>query len=93
LILNSFNNGSIREDNSSRFAINTGLGLITNIPIKDIGLFNVVLEWRLNFILGKTDVAYYTKFDPYFPDENISTAPVSSFFSMPRAGIVWYPNF
>ncbi len=93
LILNSFNNGSIREDNTSRIAINTGLGLITNIPVKDIGLFNVVLEWRLNFILGKTNVAYYTKFDPFFPDENISTAPVSSFFSMPRAGIVWYPNF
>lgn len=93
LILNSFNQGSIREDNSNRFAINTGLGLITNFPIEGAGLFNIVLEWRLNFILGKTDVAYYTKFDQYFPDENISTAPVSSFFSMPRAGIVWYPNF
>lgn len=93
MIFNSYNSGSFKEESSNRFAINTGLGLITNIPIESAGLFNVVLEWRLNFILGRTDVAYYTKFDPFFPDENIETAPVSSFFSMPRLGLVWYPNF
>ena len=42
MIFNSFNNGSFKEENTNRFGINTGLGLITNIPIQGAGLFNIV---------------------------------------------------
>jgi hypothetical protein len=70
----------------------TGLGFFVNIPIKNAGLFCLNAEWRLNFMLGRNKTQYDPRFRPpdnnyYKPSEN------STFYSIPRFGIIWFPPF
>ncbi|HAW07888.1 MAG TPA: hypothetical protein DCW42_01770 [Bacteroidetes bacterium] len=70
----------------------TGLGFVVNIPVKNAGLFCLNAEWRLNFMLGRSQRNYDPRFSPpdvryYNPSEN------STFYSIPRFGVVWFPPF
>ena len=76
---------------SNKNAINTGLGFIVNIPTK-YGLITPMAEWKLSFLLGSTklyDKQYVEKTSPYKNNE----VKISTFFSIPRLSIVWYPKF
>jgi hypothetical protein len=76
----------------NKFGINTGVGFYINIPISGAGTFTVVAEWKLDFSLGSTSL-------PYDPRKGISDpafnnpVELSSFFSIPRLSIVWFPEF
>jgi TatD DNase family protein len=76
----------------NRLGINSGLGFYINIPIKSAGTFTIVAEWKLNFSMGKTSLPYDPRKsikDPLFSQH----VELSSFFSIPRLSIVWFPEF
>ncbi len=75
-------------DTYSSPAINGGIGFFFNIPIESAGLFVFSAEWKLNYQLGTTE----TQWDPRAKDLNEITN-ISTFFSIPRVNIIWYPNF
>ncbi len=83
------NPGKSNSENS--LGINTGLGFYINIPINGAGLFNIVAEWKLNFMLNSTKLNYDPRIAPGKPG---STEPVDikTFFSMPRISLVWFPE-
>ncbi|HPD33033.1 MAG TPA: TatD family hydrolase [Candidatus Kapabacteria bacterium] len=68
----------------------TGLGFFVNIPIKNAGLFCLNAEWRLNFMLSHTKRSY----DPrYNPPDCYKPSDITTFYSIPRFGIIWFPPF
>ncbi len=75
-----------------KFGLNTGLGFYANIPAGSAGLFVMTAEWRLNFMLGKTHLRVDPRNDPRIPSSQ-KPVDVSTFFSIPRFGIIWYPKF
>ena len=83
------NPGLTKTENSP--GINTGLGFYINIPVNGAGLFNIVAEWKLNFMLITTKLNYDPRIEPGKPG---STDPVevNTFFSMPRVSIVFFPE-
>jgi TatD DNase family protein len=67
---------------STNFGMNGGIGFMINIPT-DIGLFNILAEWRIDFQFGRNK-----GFDPEPPHEaEVETTP---FYSVPRFGIIYY---
>lgn len=84
---------SINGKNDITFGINTGLGFFVNIKMKDVGLFNLSAEWRINFQIGKVDAILLDHVDPITEEPIYRTVPSSTFYSTPRFGIIWYPEF
>jgi TatD DNase family protein len=90
----TYDKGGFYDRSNYRFGLLTGLGIIGNINLKKAGVLNIVLEWRLNFLLSRTNSVYYEKFvSPGSPENIVKESPVSSFYSIPRFGILWYPPF
>jgi hypothetical protein len=78
--MNSFNNVPNKQ-----LGWNTGVGFFINLPT-DFGLFNFVAEWRINFETENKPQIYS---DRNYPQG--ITLQTSSFYSIPRAYIVYYP--
>ncbi len=76
------------HDVFSKPAVNGGIGFFFNFPIESAGLFVFSAEWKLNYQLG---VIESTR-DPRVKDLNELTN-ISTFYSIPRINIIWYPNF
>jgi TatD DNase family protein len=91
LLMNSYGSpgGGLEERNGLGF--NTGLGFFFNIPISGAGLITFSAEWKLNFMLNSQKFDY----DSRLPAGSQLNNPVeiSTFFSIPRANIIFYPQF
>ncbi|HYF04016.1 MAG TPA: TatD family hydrolase [Patescibacteria group bacterium] len=92
-ILNTINGGDefVREyergEDNTRTAISTGLGIQGNIQTP-FGLITPMAEWRINFQFGE---------DKNRVVNSVNGAPVSAdvttFYSIPRFSLLWYPSF
>jgi len=89
LLMNNLNN-----EKSTAFGLNFSIGFIGNIKFDNVGLFNIVAQWRLNPRFGRQAQS--------FPQAVPNTNPAqfktveleaSQFFSMPRFSLIWYPEF
>lgn len=69
------------------FGINTTVGFTFNQNIGTAGILTFDAEWKLNFIFGETEFSE----DPR--NDKVGGVNVSSFFSIPRATLSFYPNF
>jgi TatD DNase family protein len=75
----------------NKYGMLFGLGFFANIPISGAGLFVLSAEWRLNFVSGSTKLNYDPRYN-YTDTENYNKpSEFTSFFSIPRFGIIWYP--
>lgn len=76
---------------NNKFGINTGLGFNVNIPIKGAGLLVVNAEWRLNFAFGSENRNQpIRRSDGTVTEENVD---FTSYYSIPRFGLIFYPEF
>jgi hypothetical protein len=83
-------------------AINAGLGFNINIPTS-FGLFNIMASWMLDFELSdvqEVDPKFLDYLDPIkMPDiseekrDGIRNGTSSSFYSIPRISLIFYPKF
>lgn len=94
---NADETGHVLAANDTKTGINAGIGFIFNIPIKGAGMFAINAEWKLNFILGEVNYAHDPRqvLGDTTPDElsKIPAVSATSFFSIPRVGLSWYPDF
>ncbi len=76
---------------SNKLGVNAGVGFYFNIPVKSVGLFAIAAEVRLNFEFGTFDGFRYGKVID--GKREIIKSEISEFFSIPRVGILWFPDF
>jgi hypothetical protein len=76
----------------NRLGINSGIGFYINFPIKSAGTFTLIAEWKLNFSMGSTNLPYDPRVSIKDPEFN-KPVELSSFFSIPRLSVVWFPEF
>lgn len=69
-----------------------GLGFIANIPIDGAGVFTIMAEWRLNFLLNSTVLDVDPRKDITSPEYRRKTE-YTTFYSIPRVTISWFPPF
>jgi TatD DNase family protein len=87
--INSFkNNIPDGYDNITRFGFNAGIGFLINLPL-DFGMFTFSPEWRLCVPSGTTTA--YEIYPNSVP--SLVEYQATSFFSIPRITIVFYPKF
>ncbi len=81
---------SLNKKVTKKMCISTGIGFMGNINTS-IGLIDVVAEWRLNFALGSNELIIPIGKNL---DGTVATEQTTSttFFSLPRFGIVFYPK-
>lgn len=84
--------GRKEYQNDNKLAANTGLGFNVNIDLNNSGILCFMLEWKLNFALQKTNLEFDPRIDPKQPNHNRKT-DISTFYSIPRLSILWYPKF
>lgn len=78
----------------NQFGMNTGVGFNINVDLGYAGIMAVMAEWRLNFVLAKTKLNFDPRYDPAKePDRHNKKTEISTFYSIPRLAIVWYPKF
>jgi TatD DNase family protein len=76
---------------NTRNGIFVGPGFFANIPVDGAGIFVLNAEWRLTFILENTILPYDPRV-PYTDPINYNKGTeYSTFFSIPRISIIWYP--
>lgn len=78
--------------------VNTGLGFFFNLPINGAGLLTLSAEWKLNFMLNKQNFEYDSRERPELdggkPNPRYNEpVEVSTFFSIPRINLIFYPKF
>lgn len=73
-------------------AIIGGLGFIANIPVSGAGVFTLSAEWRLNFLLNSTVLDVDPRKDLTSPEYQKKTE-FTTFYSIPRVTISWFPPF
>lgn len=83
-IFNTISKG-INERSTTNFGISTGIGLMGNIEWKGVGMFNVFAEWGLLFPMQESSGQSYI-------NGTLVDVNMTKFFSMPKAGIVFYPE-
>jgi len=86
-LFNTFDELQTFKHSKNTIGFNIGIGFKINIPIKGFGLLNPFAEWRLNWDPAKTDAT--------LPDGHGGTQTglkQNAFYSMPRFGIMVYPN-
>jgi TatD DNase family protein len=77
-------------DERMDMGINVGVGASGNINT-GAGLITPTFEWRLTFVFGRTDGLDPRK-DPADPSNTIFVPyEKTTFFSIPRIGVIWYP--
>ncbi|MES2765201.1 MAG: TatD family hydrolase [Bacteroidota bacterium] len=69
---------------NSRTALCGGAGILGNIPTP-FGIITPVAEWRLNFQFGEDK--------DRIVDQNNVRADITTFYSIPRFTLLWYPSF
>lgn len=79
-------------ENKNALGVNTGLGFFFNLPIKGAGLLTFSAEWKLNFMLGTQNFEYDSREREGSPRRN-DAVEISTFFSIPRMNIIFYPSF
>jgi TatD DNase family protein len=86
---NTLNEGrAFIESSDSPIGFNFGIGVRFQIPVKTVGIFDIVGEWRLNWAPGRVDSkTFWDRGGQPVDIEN------TKFFSMPRASLVFYPEF
>ncbi len=92
ILLNQYGLSGGEVDNSNKIGINAGLGFFINLPVGGAGLFAIQAEWKLDFMLGKTDRNFDPRFNQGHPNFDRDTE-TKTFFSIPRLNIMWYPPF
>lgn len=91
LIFNKFGEGTDKEKENNSFAINTGIGFNLNMPFTGFGLLTLSAEWRLSFDMTVSNT-YGVIFNPKDPnDVTFVEQRVTSFFSLPRIVVAFYP--
>lgn len=78
-----------KKDNS--LGMNAGVGMFVNVNLNSAGILVFMAEWRLDFMFKKTKL----DFDPrkaIGSEEYKNNVEVSTFFSIPRVGVIWYPK-
>ncbi|MCX7735518.1 MAG: YchF/TatD family DNA exonuclease [Candidatus Kapabacteria bacterium] len=91
IIFNKFGEGTDKQKENSSFAINTGIGFNLNIPFTGVGLLTLAAEWRLSFDMTVSDT-YGVIFNPNDPNDiKFVEQRVTSFFSLPRIVVTFYP--
>jgi len=89
-----FPRGKKEYETDNRVAANTGLGFNVNIDMNNSGILSFMLEWKLNFALLKTSLQFDPRFDPDKQrDKHFRQTDISTFYSVPRLAVVWYPKF
>ncbi|MGA2296950.1 MAG: TatD family hydrolase [FCB group bacterium] len=81
---------SINNKKYTQTGLIFGLGFIVNLPTK-YGLFNLTAAWKLDFVLQKT-TTYYLPIHPVSGEKPIESSS-STYFSIPRVCLLWYPKF
>lgn len=87
ILLNEYFQGIDDILKTTDIGINTTVGFTFNQKIGNAGILTFNAEWKLNFIFGETQFSN----DPR--EDKIGAVNVSSFFSIPRATLSFYPNF
>jgi TatD DNase family protein len=88
LMNNTISKDMSNEKSSSDWGFTTGIGGIGNIKIGNYGLLNIIAEWSLLFPFQKSEGYYGVD-----AQKNPLIYKESKFFSIPKVGIVFYPNF
>lgn len=71
--------------------VNLGIGFNINIDCFKFGLLNLTAEWKVTFPFKRTTA---TIVDPADPDKKLTKKiEMSTFYSIPQFGIIFYPNF
>ena len=71
--------------------VNLGLGFNVNIDCFKFGLLNLTAEWKVTFPFKRTTA---TILDPADPNKELTKqVEMSTFYSIPQFGIIFYPNF
>lgn len=91
-LLNEYGIPGGGSQDKNHLGINTGLGFFFNIPISGAGLLTLSAEWKLNFMLGTQNFDYDSRERITSP---LYSTPVeiSTFFSIPRMNLIFYPSF
>lgn len=76
----------INERQENRVALVTGVGLRFNLPT-GVGMFMPWMEWRLDFALGRQQR------DVYLSSTDRRSADVGFYLSLPRVGLLWFPQW
>lgn len=93
ILLNEYGLDNGEVDNQTRMGINAGLGFFINIPVSGAGLFAIQAEWKLDFMLGKTTRNFDPRYERNDPNGKFfRETEVSTFFSIPRLNLMWYPD-
>jgi TatD DNase family protein len=83
--------GGKPEDNTIRYGFNTGVGFYLNIPIENIGMFCLDAQWLINFQFGTYNGYYCTNCTD--SSKVYKAVEATSWYSIPRFSIIWYPEF
>jgi len=93
-----FPDGKKYYETENDLGINTGLGFNVNIDFGNAGILGIMAEWKLNFMMGTTKLDFDPRQNPLLKDGSrndlhYKTSEISTFFSIPRLSVVWYPKF
>lgn len=87
-------NGVKTYETDNKLGVNTGLGFNANVDFGNAGIMSFMLEWRLNFELNKATLDFDPRRNPETdPIRYNKKTDISTFYSIPRLSIVWYPKF
>lgn len=79
---------NVEFSDDKQLAFNAGAGFMVNIPTS-YGMIIPIAEWRLDFE-SKNNVTKIPNVDPYNTWGNVE---ISTFYSLPKLTILWYPKF
>lgn len=79
---------NVEFTDDTQLAFNAGAGFMVNIPTA-YGMLIPIAEWRLDFET-KNNVTKIPNVDPY---RNWGNIEISTFYSLPKLTILWYPKF
>ncbi|MFM7157745.1 MAG: hypothetical protein ACKO0Y_08005, partial [Bacteroidota bacterium] len=79
---------NIEFTDDSQLGFNAGAGFMVNIPT-EYGMLIPIAEWRLDFET-KNNVTRIPNVSPYNSWGNVE---ISTFYSLPKLTILWYPKF
>ncbi len=79
---------NVEFTDDSQLGFNAGAGFMVNIPT-EYGMLIPIAEWRLDFET-KNNVTRIPNVSPYNSWGNVE---ISTFYSLPKLTILWYPKF
>lgn len=79
---------NVEFTDDSQLGFNAGAGFMVNIPTA-YGMLIPIAEWRLDFE-SKNNITKIPNVSPY---NNWGNIEISTFYSLPKLTILWYPKF